>query len=95
LEVERSRAWVIPESPSAETALQLRSGQLAKEAGFRLVVSSNLCEGRLELVLLATPNRQVAEVDQNHDEEIIRIISARKATACERKIYAPGIEQPS
>jgi uncharacterized DUF497 family protein len=29
------------------------------------------------------------------DEEIIRIISARKATARERKIYAQGIEQPS
>jgi uncharacterized DUF497 family protein len=29
------------------------------------------------------------------DEEVIRIISARKATARERKIYAQGIEQPS
>jgi len=29
------------------------------------------------------------------DEETIRIISARKATARERKIYAQGIDQPS
>jgi uncharacterized protein len=29
------------------------------------------------------------------DEETIRIISARKATARERRIYAQGIEQPS
>jgi Uncharacterized protein conserved in bacteria len=29
------------------------------------------------------------------DEEVIRIISARKATARERKIYAQGIERPS
>ena len=29
------------------------------------------------------------------DEELIRTISARKATARERKIYAQGIEQPN
>jgi uncharacterized DUF497 family protein len=29
------------------------------------------------------------------DEELVRIISARKATARERKIYAQGIEQPN
>jgi hypothetical protein len=28
------------------------------------------------------------------DEEIIRVISARKATARERKIYAQGIQEP-
>ena len=35
-----------------------------------------------------------AYVDESN-EEIIRIISARKATAHERSIYAQGIEQPS
>ena len=29
------------------------------------------------------------------DEEVIRVISARKATAREKSIYAQGIEQPS
>jgi hypothetical protein len=36
-----------------------------------MVVSSNLREGRLEPVPLATPNRQVAEVDQNLDGPIV------------------------
>jgi hypothetical protein len=34
------------------------------------------------------------QVDEG-DEEVIRIVSARKATARERKIYGQGIEPPS